>query len=85
MERVSLTRNQLPPKLLVTMVAIDETSAARLAERGKAADLLDPGWFQQVESYEDDLEALEKKLIDEGVNYRVFSGAVGMSNSKWSE
>lgn len=85
MERVRLTRNQLPPTLLVTMVAIEETSAARLSERGKAADLIDPEWFQQVKDYADNLEALEKKLIDEGVNYRVFSGAVGMRNSKWSE
>lgn len=84
-ERVKLTRNQLPPTLLVTMVAIEETSAARLSERGKAADLINPDWFQQVEDYADDLEALEKKLIDERVNYRVFSGAVAMRNSKWSE
>lgn len=84
-ERVKLTRNQLPPTLLVTMVAIEETSAARLSERGKAADLIDPEWFQQVKDYADDLEALEKKFIDEGVNYRVFSGAVVMRNSKWSE
>lgn len=84
-ERVRLTRNQLPSTLLVTMVAIEETSAARLSERGKAEDLIDPEWFQQVRDYAEDLEALEKKLIDERVNYRVFSGAVGMRNSKWSE
>jgi len=90
-----LSRNQLPPLLEITMVAIDEPSAARLEERyGGAAPLLQPGaLFTRVEDFEKDLRgdgvstagSLEGFLQAERMNYRIFSSRVSIRQAKWSD
>lgn len=85
-------KNQLPPVMQVTMVAVDERSMARLgldagqAERFGVNDL-----FKQTARYSKDLsieggggESLEQRLIDEGVSYRIFTTNVHLRGAKWS-
>lgn len=76
----------LPPVVRVTLVAIDESSASRLAEgaSGSMPDLLAEGAFKDCNNYQKDLEELESKLVAEKVNYRVFSAAVPLRSSKWN-
>jgi uncharacterized protein (TIGR02599 family) len=82
--------NQLPPILQVTMIAIDEPSASRIAD--KYRDQL-PAWsdglFQRVTNEEDfrtELAKLEKKIAEDPTkpSYRVFSTDVVIRGSKWS-
>ena len=92
--RAKLTRNQLPPIVQVTMVAIDETSAARLESRSAApsippdfglSDLLSTsGKGVQLAK---DLATLEMTLNDDAhrVTYRIFSTDVSILQAKWSE
>jgi uncharacterized protein (TIGR02599 family) len=82
--------NQLPPILQISMIAIDEPSGARIADRYK--DQL-PDWssdlFQQVTTEQDfrtELAKLEAKIAKDPTkpSYRVFSTDVVLRGSKWS-
>lgn len=80
------SKNQLPPVVQVTLVAIDEVSASRL-EKGSAPpkfDALIDTLFTQVKNYDADLSALETALVNERVNYRIFTSAVSLRSAKWS-
>ena len=91
--RAGLTRHVLPPLVDVTLVVIDEASAVRLDEMagGLANKLLPDGLFGSAKDYEQDLEALERRLLGEdgvlpmALNYRVFETTVKMRASGWSE
>lgn len=86
-------KNQLPPVVQVTMVAMDESSANRLTEqeyteiRAKVS-----GLFQDSSKYKDDLEldgngateSLEATLARLRVNYQVFTANVIIKGAKWS-
>jgi uncharacterized protein (TIGR02599 family) len=93
-ELAKLTRNQLPPLVQVTMVAIDETSAARLESRADSpstppdlglADLFKTS--AKGVQLAADLATLEKTLNDDAhrVTYRIFSTDVSILQAKWSE
>lgn len=79
------TANQLPPTVQLTIVAIDEKSAARLCvgstPPGEIANAL-RGLFQSASSYTADLETLEEKLATERINFRTFSVTVPIRESK---
>lgn len=84
-------KNQLPPVVLVTMVAIDEASARRLdvlmpGDRSYGLGLdklfLDARKLETPE--EGDLAKLEEKLIAMKLTYRIFSSNVGIRGAKWS-
>lgn len=89
-------KNQLPPIMQVTMVAIDEISASRLADRSgtSAPDLIPNTLFQDAAKLEDDagtatpgdgdLSELEKTLVEARVTYRIFTGNVSIHGAKWS-
>ena len=81
-------KNQLPPLVQVTMVAIDETSAARVANGATLPDLGLEGLFQtggtDAGNYDSDLEVLTKGLSERRLNYRVFSTHVSIRAAKWS-
>ncbi|NJK91534.1 MAG: Verru_Chthon cassette protein C [Blastochloris sp.] len=77
----SLTRNQLPPVLNVTMVALDEDSAKRMDEKfGDTAPLLQAdALFTEPDDLAKDLyvkeggdTSLEAFLAENGYNYRIF-------------
>ncbi len=78
------SKNQLPPLVQVTLVAIDEASALRL-ESG-SADLDLDGLFLRAHplDFKRDLEALEDQLNAQRLTYRVFSTEVQILASKWS-
>jgi uncharacterized protein (TIGR02599 family) len=73
--------HQLPPTVRVLMVAVDESSAGRLAGPGTFTD----GLFSEPASYAADLVELEKRLRDGRLNYRVFQSDVPLRAAKWSE
>jgi len=89
-------KNQLPPIVQVTMVAVDELSASRLndAKGNKATIDLVEGLFTSAcafgsplsaqTQYEQDLKELEKRIVAAKLTYRVFSTNVSIRGAKWS-
>jgi len=84
-----VTMHQLPPVISVTLVAIDEDSARRLAE--KYGDTMPPilpaaDAFISADRYEDDLsnweEALKKFPLK--IDYRILTADVYLRGAKWS-
>jgi uncharacterized protein (TIGR02599 family) len=81
---VANIRNQLPPYIEVTMVAIDEVSARRL-ETGATPPVLGlTGLFQTASSYDANLATLRTNLNDRKINYRIFTANVSIQGAKWS-
>ena len=81
--------NKLPPIVQIVMVAIDESSALRLA-RNVIPDwtIRDRQLFTRVKNEADllaDLAELEARLQKDKINYRVFSTDVVLRSSKWSK
>ena len=78
-------RHQLPPNVVVTMLAIDERTASRYESASQSTgQLVDDSWFQQVSSYDSDLNNLTTLLQVKRLNYRVFSTTVPIRSAKWS-
>ena len=85
-------RNQLPPVVEVTMVAIDEKSAARLNLTSADWDLFSVAQkFKRTEQLTEDLSlestsggSLEQELVRRKVAYRVFTTNVHLRGAKWS-
>jgi len=83
------TLHQLPPLVEVIMVAIDETSAQRLAaEFGtNPPNLGQEELFKSISDIADvdtDLDKLEKTLVDRKLSYRIYRSVVGIRGAKWS-
>lgn len=87
-------KNQLPPVVQVTLVAVDEASAVRMSPatvnnvRAKLA-----GLFTNAAQFETDLRkdptssadsSLESYLISQKINYRIFTANVSLRGAKWS-
>lgn len=78
-------RNQLPPIVRVTMIATDETSAARLSDNQIATLRSEVSTrFKNASNYNTDLQQLQAKLTELGVSFRVFTTNVILKNAKWS-
>jgi uncharacterized protein (TIGR02599 family) len=90
-------KNQLPPVVQIVMVAIDETSAARLASEHAGVQNLGletDDLFRDASRLEDDrstpepgdgdLHTLEQRLIAARIHYRIFSTNVAIRGAKWS-
>jgi uncharacterized protein (TIGR02599 family) len=87
------SRHQLPPVVQATMVAIDETSAARMttSQQAELKTLLD-GLFQTAGSTTDpnqaglakDLKTLEDYLNAQRITYRIFTSNIALKAAKWS-
>lgn len=79
------TQHMLPPRVMVTLVALDEASARNLAEQNPEGmpQLIPQGAFTQCKDRQKDMEALEATLRSKQLNYRVFSSTISMRNSKW--
>ncbi len=77
---------QLPPLLRVVMVAVDEKSAARLTTGATPPTefQLNPSWFQNPANLDQDLTALEDKLILEKVDFRIFNQVIPLRGAKFS-
>lgn len=80
------TQHMLPPRVMVTLIALDEGSARKLAEQNPDAmpNLIPPGAFTNCAEREADMQAVETELKARQLNYRVFSSTITMRNSKWN-
>lgn len=97
MEKVIM--NRLPPIVEVVMVAVDERSALRLADKyggagGMTAPFVDGGLkalvgfgttFQDATRYDDDLATLEDGLNGLGLNYRLFRTELRLPGAAFGE
>lgn len=71
----AITENNLPPNVRVTMIAVDEPSARRIAEQ----NIL----LTDAQDYPS-LGALEKDLLNKKLNYRKFESTLPIGSAKWS-
>lgn len=79
-------KSQLPPIVQVTMVAIDETSAQRMA-KGSTPPAVNASLdtlFLDATKYDADLKTLQTTLVDQRISFRVFTGSVSIRGAKWS-
>lgn len=79
------TANQLPPVVQLTIVAIDEKSAARICVGQTPPEEISgalEGLFQKAENYNEDLAKLESALSAANINSRAFSTTVALRESK---
>lgn len=84
----SVTANQLPPVIQITMIAISEASAARL-DTGTGTPPADiesalSGKFSDVTNFQQDLDDVTKALAAKNIEFRIFSSSVPLRESKWS-
>lgn len=81
------TQHLLPPFVTITMVALDEVSAARWARQtgDEPQDFLKEAGapFEDASAYEDDLAALEIWLHSQKLNFETFSTTVSLRNARW--
>ncbi|MEZ5326245.1 MAG: Verru_Chthon cassette protein C [Verrucomicrobiales bacterium] len=86
-KRVELSKHQLPPLMQVTMVAVDENDMARwLTTNGqREPNFVSDSLFKSQRSLEQDLESLNRDMIDQKVRHRVFTTTIRMRESKWTE
>ena len=84
-------KNQLPPIVQVTMVALDEKSAEKIGDSTKPDLLGVSGKFTNTADFTKDLsldstrtDSLEKTLVGLKAQYRVFTTKVHIRGAKWS-
>lgn len=84
-----LTANQLPPLVQVTMVIISEASAQRIDTKSStpppAIEEALSDRFSDVTKYDEDLAAMADVLIKHHIEYQIFTTAVPLKESKWSD
>lgn len=73
--------HQLPPTVRVLMVALEESSAARL----DGTENFTAGLFTNPANYQSDLDTLETNLRAQHLGYRIFQSDVPIRAAKWSE
>jgi len=79
-------KSQLPPIVQVTLVAIDETSANRIANGSTppAFDATLDTLFLDPKKFDADLATLQKTLTDLRLSSRVFTSNISIRGAKWS-
>ena len=84
-----LTADQLPPIVQVTMIVIDEASAARIDTKSStppaAIENALKGRFTVTSNYQTDLAAVESSLSLSNIAFEVLNTAVVLRESKWSQ
>lgn len=82
-----ITQHQMPPMVQITIVAMDEDSAARVCTGSAApADVSSAftGLFQtssQIQ-FDDDIEELKGRLGAKNINFRIFTATIPIRESK---
>jgi uncharacterized protein (TIGR02599 family) len=85
-------KNQLPPIVQVTMIAVDERSAARYVDRYGRTAVIGPDtstmFLANSQTFEKlgtgELAVYEKQLVDMGITYRIFTSNISIRGAKWS-
>jgi uncharacterized protein (TIGR02599 family) len=84
----AITLNQLPPRLIIALVAIDELSAERLAQQNgsNAPALVAANLFQQgtPSQLTQDLAMLDATLTAQKIGHRVFRREIQLPSAAWS-
>lgn len=80
------SKNQLPPVLMVTLVAIDEVSAKRMANGSSPPgfDSMLQTLFTDASQYASDLNTLQTTLGNQKINHRIFTGNISLRSSRWT-
>lgn len=80
------SKNQMPPMLMVTLVAIDEVSAKRLTSGNSPPgfDSVLETLFADASQYSSDMNTLQTTLINQRVNFRVFTTNISLRSSRWT-
>ena len=77
--------HELPPEVELVMAVIDEGSASRLADsNGTQPPFPTFSGFQDATKFREDLDELERTLVEAKVNFRIFSTTVQLRNSRWN-
>jgi len=81
-----LTLHQLPPRLRLVLVAMDQVSAARLAGQNGSnpPQLVSAGLFQQAAQLDADLATLDGNLTAQNIGHRIFQREILLPSSAWS-
>lgn len=81
-----LTRHQLPARLRLALVAMDEPSAQILASRDgtNSPALVAAALFQQAAQLDADLATLDSALTAQKIGHRIFQRQILMTSSAWS-
>ena len=81
-----LTLHQLPPRVRIALVAIDPTSATRLAaQNGSAAPaLVAATLFQQAAQLDADLATLDTALTAQKIGHRILQREISLRSAAWS-
>lgn len=83
-------KNQLPPVVQISLIAIDESSAGRLSAFAAPDQVLGlqasatPRLFAKADQYDADLTTLKTNLLGRRLSYRIFSTSVPIRSAKWS-
>jgi uncharacterized protein (TIGR02599 family) len=82
----ALTLAQLPPRVRIVLVAIDETSAQKLAavDGVAAPTLVSANLFQDSTKIDADVAALDASLTAAKINHRIFQRDLAVTTSAWS-
>jgi len=82
-----LTLHQLPPRLILVLVAIDPVSAQRLAAQNGSnpPPLVSAGLFQQAAQLNADLATLDGTLTAQKIDHRIFQREILLPASSWSD
>jgi prepilin-type N-terminal cleavage/methylation domain-containing protein len=87
-DAVRYQKNQLPPLVEVTMIAVSERSMIRYQQingESQPSWALDSFSNSNQSSYEDDIEAITTKLTLDKVDYRLFKETVSIRAANWSD
>jgi len=84
----ALTLNQLPPRLILALVAMDELSAERLAAQygANAPSLIAANLFQQGTPTQlaQDLATLDATLTAQKIGHRIYQREIQLPSAAWS-
>jgi len=84
----AVTLNQLPPRLILALVAIDELTAERLAQQNgaNAPALVAANLFQQgtPSQLAQDLATLDASLTAQKIGHRIFRREIQLPSAAWS-
>ncbi|WP_166442535.1 Verru_Chthon cassette protein C [Phragmitibacter flavus] len=80
------TRHRLPPMLRITLVALDENSAAKLEEENGSSvpELGIESLFTTASKYQEDIAAMEASLNAQQLRYRIFTSTIRLRNARWT-
>ena len=81
-----LTLHQLPPRIRIVLVAIDDSSAVHLAALNGAnpPPLVASTLFQQATQLDADLATLDASLTGQKIGHRIFQREILVTSANWS-